>query len=187
MGFAAFPAPGNEGAPRMGFAAFPAPRALHGICVGAGPLSLTEPGENQALAAVPRAGSAPRISSRSGFAKGTVTRIACLEQTSWFFPGKPRSRASGWGRSMWAPRRPAALGRACPVPRSAWGQAGHAGVRAVSEEGTALAAPDVVSEQSRSEGGLRSQPAPVPARFCTGCRQSARNPAGCAGRGCLGS
>lgn len=94
-----------------------APRALHGICVGVGPLSPAEPGENQTLAAVLRAGSAPRI-SRSSFAKGTVTRIACLEQTDWFLLGKPTSRALGWGRSAWAPCWPAALGRACPVPGS---------------------------------------------------------------------
>lgn len=87
------------------------PELYMGVCVGVRPLSPTEPGENQTLAAVPRAGSAPRI-SRSGFAKGTATRIACLEQTGCFFLGKPASRVLGWDWSAWAPCRPAALGRA---------------------------------------------------------------------------
>lgn len=106
----------GEGALGTDFAAFPVPAIQHpelymGVCVGVRPLSPTELGENQTLAAVLRAGSAPRI-SRSGFAKGTATRIACLEQTGCFFLGKPASRVLGWDWSAWAPRWPAALGGA---------------------------------------------------------------------------
>lgn len=130
--------------------------------MGAGPLSPAEPGENQTLAAVPRAGKAPQMSC-TGFAKGTVTRNACLEQTGWFFPGKFARHALGWGRSARAPHRPLALGRARPVPRSqggtgwaCWGSVG------VSEKGAVLASPNVVDDKSRREGSLRSQPASVP-------------------------